>query len=198
MMKLYKRIISWLKKTIIMKGKNMAYQFPKVEVAEIENSIGLKKKAIQDGKHDKPRSDSRMRSNCEEEAVVKGDEYRQNQVSKAASYLSSVKKTIIDSTAQLGKKHFFIDDIKSDCKQSITTAEANLSKLSASFKSEDRELQNYKREHSIGRNPKPLTTISLIISIGVIAFLFIAEMRLNTKLLGLNTSTLTLIYINMI
>ena len=162
----------------------MAYEFPKVEVAEIEKSIGLKGKAIQDGKHDKPRTDSKMRSNCEEEAVVKGDEYRQNQVSKAATYLASVKKTIIDGAAQLGKKHFFIDEIRADCKQSINSADANLSKLSDSFKNEDRELENYKREHNIGRSPKPLTTISLIISIGVIAFLFIAEMRLNTKLLA--------------
>ena len=77
-----------------------------------------------------------------------------------------------------------IDEIRANCKQSINTAEANLSKLSDSFKNEDRELENYKREHNIGRSPKPLTTISLIISIGVIAFLFIAEMRLNTKLLA--------------
>ena len=146
----------------------MAYEFPKVEVAEIEKSIGLKGKAIQDGKHDKPRTDSKMRSNCEEEAVVKGDEYRQNQVSKAAAYLASVKKTIIDSAAQLGKKHFFIDEIRADCKQSINTADANLSKLSDSFKNEDRELENYKREHNIGRSPKPLTTINVIISYFII------------------------------
>ena len=133
MIRLTKRIIGWLK-TIFKKGGDMAHEFPKVEVAEIEKSIGLKGKAIQDGKHDKPRTDSKMRSNCEEEAVVKGDEYRQNQVSKAATYLETKKKTIIDSAAQLGKKHFFIDEIRADCKQSINTAEANLSKLSDSFK----------------------------------------------------------------
>ena len=182
MIRLVKRVISWLK--AIFKGEDMGYEFPNVEVAKIEKSIGLKEKAIEDGKHDKPRSDSRARSNCEEEAVVQGDEQRQNEVSKAAKSLGSIKKIIIDSAAELGKKHFFIDEIKAECQRSVTTAVGSLSNLIDSFKTEDRELENYKLENKISRNPRPLTTMSLIISIGVIVFLFIAEMRLNTKLLA--------------
>ena len=182
MIRLVKRVISWLK--AIFKGEDMGYEFPNVEVAKIEKSIGLKEKAIEDGKHDKPRSDSRARSNCEEEAVVQSDEQRHNEVSKAAKSLGSIKKIIIDSAAELGKKHFFIDEIKAECQQSVTTAVGSLSNLIDSFKTEDRELENYKLENKISRNPRPLTTMSLIISIGVIVFLFIAEMRLNTKLLA--------------
>ena len=146
----------------------MGYEFPNVEVAKIEKSIGLKEKAIEDGKHDKPRSDSRARSNCEEEAVVQSDEQRHNEVSKAAKSLGSIKKNIIDSAAELGKKHFFIDEIKAECQRSVTTAVGSLSNLIDSFKTEDRELENYKLENKISRNPKPLTTINVIISYFII------------------------------
>ena len=45
-------------------------------------------------------------------------------------------------------------------------------------------MQNYKLEHKINREPHTLTPLNILISLGIIAFLFYFEMELNTRLLA--------------
>ena len=160
----------------IFKGNKMGYKFPLFKVAEIEKDIDISKEAAEDGKNDIPRSDARTFSICENEAIAKCDALRQKEVSNAAEYLASIKNTIINQTAELGKKHFFLNNIKASVEQTITEAKGKLSPLWDSFKTEQRHVQNYKLEHKINREPHTLTLISIFISLGVIAFLFYFEM----------------------
>jgi hypothetical protein len=92
----------------IIKGKNkMGYEFPLFKVAQIEKTINISSEAAQDGQNDIPRTDSQTFSICENEAIAKCDQLRQNEVSKASQYLASIKNLIIEQAAELGKKHFF-------------------------------------------------------------------------------------------
>ena len=177
------KLIAWFK-SAFMRGNNMSFEFPLFQVAEIEKDINIAKEAAQDGKNDIPRSDSQTFSICENEAIAKCDELRQKEVSKAAQYLSSIKNTIINQTAELGKKHFFLDNIKASVKQTITEVKGRLAPLHDSFKTEQKHVKNYKLEHNINREPHTLTLISILISLGIIAFLFYFEMELNKNLLA--------------
>tara|TARA_B110000495_G_C23005811_1_gene594200 strand:+ start:14 stop:1513 length:1500 start_codon:yes stop_codon:yes gene_type:complete len=168
-----------------IKEKNiMGYEFPLFRVAEIEKDINISKEAAQDGQNDIPRTDSQTFSICENEAIAKCDELRQKEVSNAAKYLASIKDVIMNQAAELGKKHFFLNNLKANIEHTITEAKGKLSPLIGSFKTEQRHVQNYKIEHKISREPHTLTPMSILISLGVIAFLFYFEMELNTRLLA--------------
>ena len=179
MMKSIDKIINFIKEKNIM-----GYEFPLFKVAEIEKDINISKEAAQDGQNDIPRTDSQTFSICENEAIAKCDELRQKEVSNAAKYLASIKDTIMNQAAELGKKHFFLNNLKANIEHTITEAKGKLSPLIGSFKTEQRHVQNYKIEHKISREPHTLTPMSILISLGVIAFLFYFEMELNTRLLA--------------
>jgi Mg2+ and Co2+ transporter CorA len=179
MMKSINKIINFIKEKNIM-----GYEFPLFRVAEIEKDINISKEAAQDGQNDIPRTDSQTFSICENEAIAKCDELRQKEVSNAAKYLASIKDVIMNQAAELGKKHFFLNNLKANIEHTITEAKGKLSPLIGSFKTEQRHVQNYKIEHKISREPHTLTPMSILISLGVIAFLFYFEMELNTRLLA--------------
>jgi Mg2+ and Co2+ transporter CorA len=179
MMKSMNKIINFIKEKNIM-----GYEFPLFRVAEIEKDINISKEAAQDGQNDIPRTDSQTFSICENEAIAKCDELRQKEVSNAAKYLASIKDVIMNQAAELGKKHFFLNNLKANIEHTITEAKGKLSPLIGSFKTEQRHVQNYKIEHKISREPHTLTPMSILISLGVIAFLFYFEMELNTRLLA--------------
>ena len=179
MMKSINKIINFIKEKNIM-----GYEFPLFKVAEIEKDINISKEAAQDGQNDIPRTDSQTFSICENEAIAKCDELRQKEVSNAAKYLASIKDVIMNQAAELGKKHFFLNNLKANIEHTITEAKGKLSPLIGSFKTEQRHVQNYKIEHKISREPHTLTPMSILISLGVIAFLFYFEMELNTRLLA--------------
>jgi len=178
-MKSINKIINFIKEKNIM-----GYEFPLFKVAEIEKDINISKEAAQDGQNDIPRTDSQTFSICENEAIAKCDELRQKEVSNAAKYLASIKDVIMNQAAELGKKHFFLNNLKANIEHTITEAKGKLSPLIGSFKTEQRHVQNYKIEHKISREPHTLTPMSILISLGVIAFLFYFEMELNTRLLA--------------
>ena len=179
MMKLLNKVINFTKVKNIM-----GYEFPLFKVAEIEKDINISKEAAQDGQNDIPRTDSQTFSICENEAIAKCDALRQKEVSNAAKYLASIKDVIMNQGAELGKKHFFLNNLKASIEHTITEAKGKLSPLISSFKTEQRHVQNYKLEHKISREPHTLTPMSILISLGVIAFLFYFEMELNTRLLA--------------
>ena len=179
MMKSINKIINFIKEKNIM-----GYEFPLFKVAEIEKDINISKEAAQDGQNDIPRTESQTFSICENEAIAKCDELRQKEVSNAAKYLASIKDVIMNQAAELGKKHFFLNNLKANIEHTITEAKGKLSPLIGSFKTEQRHVQNYKIEHKISREPHTLTPMSILISLGVIAFLFYFEMELNTRLLA--------------
>ena len=177
------KYISKFKESI--KRKNlMGHEFPLFKVAEIEKEINISKEAAQDGQNDIPRTESQTFSICENEAIAKCDALRQKEVSNAAKYLASIKDVIMNQAAELGKKHFFLNNLKASIEHTITEAKGKLSPLISSFKTEQRHVQNYKLEHKINREPHTLTPMNILISLGVIAFLFYFEMELNTTLLA--------------
>jgi len=116
----------WKTIKFFFKNKNMSYEFTKVKVKEIEDKIKLEETATNDGKNNLPRSSSETFSNCENEALISADEFRSNQVSKAVEYLNSIKDKIIDSTAKLRQKNFYIDEFKNRIEQTLTAAEGRL------------------------------------------------------------------------
>lgn len=126
-----KKINKHLKK--LFKRKKMTYEFENVKVKQIEDKINLKETAINDGKNNLPRSSSETFSNCENEAIISADEFRNNHVLKAVDYLNSIKNKIIDSTAKLGQKNFYIDEFKNRIEQTLTTAEGRLSNLKSNY-----------------------------------------------------------------
>ena len=68
---------------LFLKGNIMSYDFSNVKVQQIEEKINLKETATNDGKNNLPRSTSETFSNCENEAIVSADEFRNSEVSKA-------------------------------------------------------------------------------------------------------------------
>ena len=129
------------------KKNNMSYDFENIKVKALEDKINLKENATSDGKNNIPRSNSENFSICENEAIVNADEIRNDQVSKAASYLNSIKDKIIDSTAKLGQQNFYIEDFKGRIQQTLVSAEGRLSSLKDSFNTHDREVRNFKMEN---------------------------------------------------
>lgn len=162
----------------------MTYEFENVKVKQIEDKINLKETAINDGKNNLPRSSSETFSNCENEAIISADEFRNNHVLKAVDYLNSIKNKIIDSTAKLGQKNFYIDEFKNRIEQTLTTAEGRLSNLKSNYTTQNNEVRNFKLENKLNREPKSLTAINIVVAMGVIALLFFIELRVNANLLA--------------
>ena len=162
----------------------MSYIFTNVNVRQIEDKINLKENATNDGKNNLPRSASETFSNCESEAIISADEFRNSQVSKAVDYLNSIKGKIIDSTAKLGQQHFYIDEFKNRIDQTLTTAEAKLSNLKSAYTTQNNEVRNFKLENKLNREPKSLTTFNIMIAMAVIAVLFYIELQVNANLLA--------------
>ena len=180
---LIKRVLEKIK-GIFKSKKNMSYKFPEVDVAELEKKINIKENATQDGQNNIPKPESQTFSVCENESIVACDALRENEVSKASNHLSSIKNNIINETAELGKKHFFINTLKGNIDKTLTEAVGKLSPENQSFQTEQKHVVNYKLEHKINREPHTLTPLNIFISLGVIAFLFYFEMELNTTLLA--------------
>ena len=178
----YKKVINYIKK--VFRGKNMTYDFENVKVKQIEDKINLKETATNDGKNNLPRSSSETFSNCENEAIITADEFRNNQVSKAVDYLNSIKGKVIDSTAKLGQKNFYIDEFKNRIEQTLTAAEGKLSNLKSAYTTQNNEVRNFKLENKLNREPKSLTTFNILIAMGVIAVLFYIELQVNANLLA--------------
>ena len=168
----------------LFRGNKMSYTFTNVNVRQIENKINLKENATNDGKNNLPRSASDTFSNCESEAIISADEFRNSQVSKAVDYLNSIKGKIIDSTAKLGQQHFYIDEFKNRIEQTLTTAEAKLSNLKGAYTTQNNEVRNFKLENKLNREPKSLTTFNIMIAMAVIAVLFYIELQVNANLLA--------------
>ena len=178
----YKKVINYIKK--VFRGKNMTYDFENVKVKQIEDKINLKETATNDGKNNLPRSSSETFSNCENEAIITADEFRNNQVSKAVDYLNSIKGKVIDSTAKLGQKNFYIDEFKNRIEQTLTADEGKLSNLKSAYTTQNNEVRNFKLENKLNREPKSLTTFNILIAMGVIAVLFYIELQVNANLLA--------------
>ena len=168
----------------LLRANKMSYIFTNVNVRQIEDKINLKENATNDGKNNLPRSTSETFSNCESEAIISADEFRNSQVSKAVDYLNSIKGKIIDSTAKLGKQHFYIDEFKNRIEQTLTTAEAKLSNLKSAYTTQNNEVRNFKLENKLNREPKSLTTFNIMIAMAVIAVLFYIELQINANLLA--------------
>ena len=168
----------------IFKGRLMSFSFQNVKVKELEEKINLKSTATNDGKNNLPRSTSQTFSNCENEAIISADEFRNSQISKAVEYLNSIKGKIIDSTANLGQKHFFIDELKNKVERTLTTAESKLSNLKDAYQTQDNEVRNFRLENKLNREPKSLTMVNIFVGILVIAILFVIELKVNGNLLA--------------
>ena len=162
----------------------MSYNFNNVKVLQIEEKINLKETATNDGKNNLPRSASETFSNCENEAIITADEFRNNQVSKAVDYLNSIKGKVIDSTAKLGQKNFYVDEFKNRIEQTLTAAEGKLSNLKSAYTTQNNEVRNFKLENKLNREPRSLTAMNILIGIGVIAVLFTIETQVNATLLA--------------
>ena len=167
-----------------LKKKNMSYDFINFKVKELEDKINLKETATNDGKNNLPRSSSETFSNCENEAIINADEVRNNQVSKAVDYLNSIKEKLIDSTANLGQNHFYIDELKNKVQRTLTAAEGKLSNLKDSYIIQNKEVRNFKLENNLNRDPQSLSIVNVIVGIFVIAILFIIELQVNANLLA--------------
>lgn len=168
----------------ILRGKKMSFIFTNVNVKQIEDKINLKETATNDGKNNLPRSNSETFSNCENEAIISADEFRNTQVSKAVDYLNSIKGKIIDSTAKLGQKNFYIDEFKNRIEQTLTAAEGKLSNLKSAYTTQNNEVRNFKLENKLNREPKSLTTFNIMIAMAVIGILFYIELQVNANLLA--------------
>jgi hypothetical protein len=162
----------------------MSYIFTNVKVLQIEEKINLKETATNDGKNNLPRSSSETFSNCENEAIITADEFRNNQVSKAVDYLNSIKGKVIDSSAKLGQKNFYVDEFKNRIEQTLTAAEGKLSNLKSAYTTQNNEVRNFKLENKLNREPRSLTPMNILIGIGVIAVLFTIETQVNATLLA--------------
>ena len=175
-----------LLKTIrnLLRGSKMSYIFTDVNVKQIEIKINLKENATNDGKNNLPRSSAETFSNCESEAIITADEFRNNQVSKAVDYLNSIKGKVIDSTAKLGQKNFYVDEFKNRIEQTLTAAEGKLSNLKSAYTTQNNEVRNFKLENKLNREPKSLTTFNIMIAMAVIAVLFYIELQVNANLLA--------------
>ncbi len=164
--------------------KNMAFDFPNPKVADVEKEIDLSSKAESDGKNDLPRQDSRVFSNCENEAVTKYDDIRHKGVMGAAKYLEPFKEKITNLKSKLEQKHFYIDEFKNRIQETLTTARGSLSNLKSSYDTQDRELRNFKLANNLTRDPRSLTTIKIIAAFLLIIGLFALEVKVNTTLLA--------------
>ena len=176
------KIIGWLK--TIFKGESMSFEFPTFKVAEIEAAINIKDQATTDGKNDLPRTSSRTFSNCENEAITKTDELRNKEVKRAAEYLKPKKKTISDCQSELDKKPYYIEQFENIVQKTLNDAFGKLSNLKNAFSTEDNQVRTFKLENRLSREPRPLTTIGIIIGLIVVAVLFYVELEVNSNLLA--------------
>ena len=71
-------MIGFLKKLFNL--VNNMFKFEDVKVKIIEDKINLRNTATTDGKNNLPRSNSETFSNCENEALIFADEFRNKQI----------------------------------------------------------------------------------------------------------------------
>ena len=177
--KIYYRI-----KYYLFKKKLMTYDFPNIDVADIEKAINLKQRAETDGRNNIPPQNAIVRSITEEEAITVYDNNRHKAVDKAVEYLDPIKNKIIGYHSKLSEKHFFIDGFKERVRQTLNSAKGKLSKLHDTYKTQNKELEHFKLSNDITRDPKSLTPVRIFIGVLIVAGLFLLELDVNTKLLG--------------
>ena len=85
----YKIKLIWEKLKSLFKVKKMKYEFPDVEVKKIEDTIKVTQNAQTDGKLNEPKTNSKILSVCENEAVVSADQFRAQEVAKAKKVLGA-------------------------------------------------------------------------------------------------------------
>ena len=143
----------------------MNYDFPNIEVADIEKKINLKQKAETDGRNNIPPTNSIVRSITEEEAITEYDNIRHKAVDKAVEYLDPIKNKIIGYHAKLSEKHFFIDGFKERVKQTLNSAKGKLSKIHDTYKTQNAELNHFKLSNDLTRDPQSLTPARIFVGI---------------------------------
>ena len=183
MIRLIKRIISWLK-TIFGRGERMSFEFPKFEIEKIEEEIEVKKNGKIDGSNDNPRAGSDQRSKCEEEATIKIDKFRGESVKKAVEYLKPIKRKISESQQELDQTPYYFEQFSNDIKRTVDVAIGKLRNLKNAFLIENKQVRRFKLENQLSREPKPLTMMSIIIGLIVITVLFLIELEVNSNLLA--------------
>ena len=171
-------------KNLFLGGNKMNYDFPNIEVADIEKKINLKQKAETDGRNNIPPTNSIVRSLTEEEAITEYDNIRHKAVDKAVEYLDPIKNKIIGYHAQLSQKHFFIDGFKERVKQTLNSAKGKLSKIHDTYKTQNAELNHFKLSNDLTRDPQSLTPARIGIGSLIVLGLFYIEAQVNKKLLA--------------
>ena len=162
----------------------MNYDFPNIEVADIEKKINLKQKAETDGRNNIPPTNSIVRSLTEEEAITEYDNIRHKAVDKAVEYLDPIKNKIIGYHAKLSQKHFFIDGFKERVKQTLNSAKGKLSTIHDTYKIQNAELNHFKLSNDLTRDPQSLTPARIGIGSLIVLGLFYIEAQVNKKLLA--------------
>ena len=182
MIRLMKRFISWLK--TIFGGERMSFEFPKFEIAKIEEQIEVKKNGKIDGSNDNPRAGSDQRSKCEEEATIKIDKFRGESVKKAVEYLKPIKRKISESQHELDQTPYYFEQFSNDIKRTVDVAIGKLRNLKNAFLIENKQVRRFKLENQLSREPKPLTMMNIIIGLIIITVLFLIELEVNSNLLA--------------
>ncbi len=151
----------------------------------IERKYPPRSKGQDDGRRDLPSSNSTIMSDCERESISAGEDHIKDQIQKARPVLNNSENKI-DTTKTKIETNSFHDlpiDLKTSYSGEMSKFKQNLEQDYEDWKNANRDLESFKDEHHISREPILKTSSQILQSLAVIFVLLAFEIFANTNFL---------------
>lgn len=151
----------------------------------IERKYPPRSKGQDDGRRGLPSSNSTIMSDCERESISAGEDHIKDQIQKARPILNNSENKI-DTTKTKIETNSFHDlpiDLKTSYSSEMSKFKQNLEQDYEDWKNANRDLESFKDDHQISREPILKTTSQILLSLAVMFVLLAIEIFANTNFL---------------
>ena len=151
----------------------------------IERKYPPRSKGQDDGRRGLPSSNSTIMSDCERESISAGEDHIKDQIQKARPILNNSENKI-DTTKTKIETNSFHDlpiDLKTFYSSEMSKFKQNLEQDYEDWKNANRDLESFKDDHQISREPILKTTNQILLSLAVMFVLLAIEIFANTNFL---------------
>ena len=167
-----------------MIGNNSSFEFKKFDRDQIEKEIDLEKKAEKDGSLGIPPANAKEKSKAEQLALKKSRAFLDSEIKRANNWLGPIIKKINDLVIKIERPHWSVQEAENKVEENKEQASTTLETEELIFHKEEKDVESFRKLHSINRQPKITTLTTAIVQIGIVILLFTIESFVNMELLA--------------
>ncbi len=163
---------------------NSSFEFKKFDRDQIEKEIDLEKKAEKDGSLGIPPANAKEKSKAEQLALKKSRAFLDSEIKRANNWLGPIIKKINDLVIKIERPHWSVQEAENKVEENKEQASTTLETEELIFHKEEKDVESFRKLHSINRQPKITTLTTAIVQIGIVILLFTIESFVNMELLA--------------